>query len=72
MIWCCKDCADRHVGCHGKCEKYIQQNEEHQKMLAEIKKANDIQRYKSENSRKYLDGRAKHRKNHPGTHYKYT
>ena len=22
----CKDCADRHVGCHGKCEKYAEFN----------------------------------------------
>lgn len=24
----CKDCADREVGCHGKCDKYAQYREE--------------------------------------------
>lgn len=23
QIRCCKDCSDRHVGCHGECERYI-------------------------------------------------
>jgi hypothetical protein len=22
IIRCCKDCTDRHYGCHSKCEKY--------------------------------------------------
>lgn len=71
MIWCCKDCTERHVGCHGKCERYIKQNEEHQKRLAEEKKANDVQRYKNENSRKWVDDRAKSKKNHSGKNYRY-
>ena len=25
-IRCCKDCTRRHVGCHGTCEDYIQEN----------------------------------------------
>lgn len=25
---CCKDCEERYVGCHSKCEKYIKQTEE--------------------------------------------
>ena len=27
----CKDCKDRHVGCHGKCEKYLEYKKELQK-----------------------------------------
>ena len=29
MITCCKDCVNRHVGCHGECESYKQQKENH-------------------------------------------
>lgn len=28
IITCCKDCTERYVGCHGKCETYIQQDKE--------------------------------------------
>ena len=24
-IECCKDCQDRHIGCHGSCPEYIAQ-----------------------------------------------
>lgn len=24
-IECCKDCQDRHIGCHGSCTEYIAQ-----------------------------------------------
>ena len=34
MIWCCKDCQERHYACHGHCEKYIQQKAEHDRMKA--------------------------------------
>ena len=27
----CKDCKDRHVGCHGKCKKYLEYKKELQK-----------------------------------------
>ena len=27
----CKDCKDRHVGCHSKCEKYLEYKKELQK-----------------------------------------
>ncbi|MGM9520091.1 MAG: hypothetical protein ACI3WS_05390 [Phascolarctobacterium sp.] len=29
----CLDCAERHVGCHGRCEKYQSWNKEHQEYL---------------------------------------
>lgn len=34
MLVPCKDCPDRHIGCHAKCEKYIKFKEE----SAEIEK----------------------------------
>lgn len=72
MNWCCHNCTERHIGCHGKCEKYIKQNEEHQKRRAKEKMDTEVVRYKNENIRKYLDGQAKHRKDHHGLHYKYS
>ena len=24
-ITCCKDCPDRHIGCHATCERYLEQ-----------------------------------------------
>ena len=27
-ITVCKDCADRYIGCHSKCERYIREKEE--------------------------------------------
>lgn len=29
----CKDCKDRHLGCHSCCEKYIKWSEEREKFL---------------------------------------
>lgn len=29
----CLNCPDRHVGCHGRCEKYQSWNAEHQEYL---------------------------------------
>ena len=29
MIRCCKDCQERHIGCHGNCEKYQAENQVH-------------------------------------------
>ena len=26
-ISCCKDCEERYIGCHSKCERYIQEIE---------------------------------------------
>ena len=32
----CKDCTERYIGCHSKCEKYIKEKEQHvAKMQAE-------------------------------------
>lgn len=33
----CKDCKDRAVGCHSKCEKYLTAWEEHQNFMREYK-----------------------------------
>ena len=71
MNWCCHNCTERYIGCHGKCEKYIKQNEEHQRMRAKEKLDNEVVRYKNERIRTCLDQQVKHRKDHHGLHYKY-
>jgi len=35
----CKDCADRYVGCHGKCEKYLKWKENHKETTKLIREA---------------------------------
>lgn len=40
----CKDCADRAMGCHGKCEKYKQWRFVHEQRLDEIQAAEKVRR----------------------------
>ena len=35
MIKCCKDCADRTVGCHSVCPKYLEEKRIHEEQLEE-------------------------------------
>lgn len=48
IVNCCKGCKDRYVGCHGKCEAYIEQR----KALSERNK--QIADYNSK-EREYYD-----------------
>lgn len=41
-ITCCKDCTDRHAGCHATCEKYNQQKTELDAIKAERRKQYEI------------------------------
>lgn len=41
-ITCCKDCTERHPGCHGTCEKYIQQKADLDAAKAEARKKYEI------------------------------
>lgn len=40
-IKCCKDCQDRHIGCHGTCKKYLDEvkaeNEKKERLRKEKK-----------------------------------
>lgn len=46
MVYCsCKDCIERHVGCHSTCEKYLEflkKNEEEKKLIQEMKLQDSI------------------------------
>lgn len=44
----CKDCCKRYVGCHGRCEKYLEYYKANQERLESIKKANESIGYQSE------------------------
>lgn len=38
MIHCCRDCPDRHIGCHATCESYIRQKAEYEENKNRIRK----------------------------------
>jgi len=40
----CKDCNDRHIGCHSSCEKYISETEEIKKEKNKMWKSQNIDR----------------------------
>lgn len=40
-VTCCKDCADRHLGCHSSCETYQSQVAEGKKKREWLKKMNE-------------------------------
>lgn len=44
----CKYCEKRYVGCHGRCEKYLEYYKANQERLESIKKANESIGYQSE------------------------
>lgn len=46
-IHCCKDCPDRHVGCHATCETYIKEKKENDEMKQRVKDSHKIDIYKS-------------------------
>jgi hypothetical protein len=43
---CCKDCTDRHLGCHSVCEKYIAAKAKIEKLREKREQNRDINLYK--------------------------
>ena len=41
----CKNCTDRCVGCHSKCEKYLQKVQEAKKVKDKISKEKELDNY---------------------------
>lgn len=37
----CKDCPDRHLGCHGTCEKYQEYKKRHDEEVAALQSEKD-------------------------------
>lgn len=70
-IDCCQNCPDRHAGCHGHCEKYIQERAEYDETMAQKRKETDLRNglnsfmYDSiEKTNKYINYRKKYRRGH--------
>lgn len=42
-IECCKDCPDRYIGCHAKCERYIREKKECSEYWSEYLRKNRLQ-----------------------------
>ena len=44
-IKCCKDCAERHIGCHGSCQRYLDEakdaNAERERLRKQKKSQNE-------------------------------
>ena len=59
----CHGCEDRHIGCHGECEKYMAWAEDRQKVLnaeAEHKQMNELYYSRFQNAwRKYYKKKKK-------------
>ena len=41
----CKDCTDRCVGCHSKCEKYLQKVQEAKTIMNKVKAERAVDQY---------------------------
>lgn len=41
-ITCCKDCPNRHPGCHGSCNKYQEQKAEYDETMSEVKEKRGV------------------------------
>ena len=65
-IFRCKDCNERHPGCHGHCEKYIEDKAAHEKRKAALSVENSLNAYVRYGSAKQMDAKAKQRKNRLG------
>lgn len=44
MINCCKDCEDRTIECHGRCERYIEEKRKYDEKRKEMFKLKDNDR----------------------------
>ncbi len=64
VIKCCKDCTEREVGCHGWCEKYIQQKASHDKRMSDIRTQKQADQYARESTVRSLTFDAKSKQAH--------
>jgi len=55
----CRKCMERYVGCHGKCERYIKAKAEHDEVMKQRKKENNMNAYVSDCVRKNRKRRKK-------------
>lgn len=51
----CKDCKDRHSGCHSECEKYKTYKDESLQFSREIGKIHGVNRYFENQLKRYAE-----------------
>lgn len=59
MVFSCKDCTERTVGCHSSCETYINERKEFDRLKAELNKTNEAGLYTSDKISRILNIGAK-------------
>lgn len=42
----CKDCVERHPGCHGHCERYLKEKAEHDALSAKRRESLEYEKYR--------------------------
>lgn len=42
MITCCRNCSERHIGCHSACQRYIKEAEANARMREAIRTENEL------------------------------
>lgn len=61
----CFGCTDRHIGCHGDCERYKEFVDENEEFKKKVRTSREIVNYRGENIRNRLNREAvKGRSNH--------
>ena len=62
----CKDCTERYIGCHGKCETYKAYCAERAELKAKIARSNQYDNYAKDIHATRRDRTAKHRRSTAG------
>lgn len=61
-ITCCKNCEDRYVGCHAKCDIYKSERAEYDKILAKDKAEKQARQYMQHSMEEKKDRETKRRR----------
>ena len=69
-MFTCKDCKDREVGCHSRCEKYKREKTKHERLKAINESDKDYRAYRREQRDKRIKANAK-RKNKHHEYFRY-
>ena len=62
MIFPCKDCADRDLGCHDRCPRYLEAKREHDERKAAVKQQHMAYEHVYERYKKYVYKKIKRKK----------
>lgn len=62
----CKNCADRTLGCHSNCERYLEDKAKNEQLKAARERDLEIRRYKADVKMKNIEINHKKKKHHAG------